>query len=245
MVLPMGNDTVVNRSNDDAEFDEFAEGYDEALNRGLGLTGEGKEFFIGGRLAWLKRKLEASSVKPASCLDFGCGTGTTASYFRSILEVDTVVGIDPSDASLSVARKEIPHSWARYENSTGFTEENAFDLAYCNGVFHHIPVDEREAAVAQVFRALKPGGHFAFWENNPWNPMTRFIMSRVPFDRDAILVWPAQARRLLRDAGFEIVCTDFRFVFPKSLARLRPLEDYCRALPLGGQYQILGRKPLV
>ena len=34
--------------------------------------------------------------------------------------------------------------------------------------------------------ALRPGGLFAFWENNPWNPGTRLVMSRIPFDRDAI-----------------------------------------------------------
>jgi hypothetical protein len=26
------------------------------------------------------------------------------------------------------------------------------------------------AAVDYVYRSLRPGGLFAFWENNPWNP---------------------------------------------------------------------------
>jgi len=44
------------------------------------------------------------------------------------------------------------------------------DLAYCNGVFHHIAPDARPEALAMIRDALKPGGLFAFWENNAWNP---------------------------------------------------------------------------
>lgn len=117
------------------------------------------------------------------------------------------------------------------------------DLVYCNGVFHHISAGERPGAIEQVFKALKPGGLFALWENNPWNPVTRYAMSRVPFDRDAILVWPTQARRLLRSAGFEVLRTDFVFFFPAGLRKLRFLEPHLCKLPLGGQYLVLARKP--
>jgi hypothetical protein len=87
-----------------------------------------------------------------------------------------------------------------------------------------------------------PGGVFALWENNPWNPGTRYIMSRVPFDKDAITMTPPETRRLLRATGFEIVRTDFLFVFPHLLRVLRPLERLLARLPLGGQYLVLARK---
>ena len=93
-------------------------------------------------------------------------------------------------------------------------------------------------------RALRPGGLFAFWENNPWNPGTRMIMRRIPFDRDAVMVAPAAARRLLIDGGLEVVSTEFRFYFPAPLRRLRPLEPHLRRLPLGAQYLVLARKRL-
>ena len=118
------------------------------------------------------------------------------------------------------------------------------DLVYCNGVFHHIAPARRAGAVAFVVRALRPGGLFAFWENNPWNPGTRLIMRRIPFDRDAVMLTPAAARRLLIDGGLEVVGTDFRFYFPASLRRLRPLEPHLRRLPLGAQYLVLARKRL-
>ena len=39
-----------------------------------------------------------------------------------------------------------------------------------------------------VRQGLRPGGVFALWENNPWNPGTRLVMRRIPFDRNAVLL---------------------------------------------------------
>jgi trans-aconitate methyltransferase len=152
-----------------------------------------------------------------------------------------VHGVDVSAASLETARKMHKRdgtTFALIEEPIGPT----FDLAFCNGVFHHIPVAERHAAAAYVHEALVPGGFFALWENNPWNPGTRYVMSRVPFDRDAITLTPPQSRRMLRDAGFDIVRTDYLFVFPHLLRAFRPLERVLAPLPLGGQYLVLARK---
>jgi hypothetical protein len=80
------------------------------------------------------------------------------------------------------------------------------------------------------------------WENNPWSPGARLVMSRIPFDRDAIMVWPVQARRLVREAGLSVLGTDFAFVFPRSLRFLRSTESSLRRLPLGAQYQVLSIK---
>jgi SAM-dependent methyltransferase len=117
------------------------------------------------------------------------------------------------------------------------------DLAYCNGVFHHIPLEHREAAVCFVYRSLRPGGLFAFWENNPWNPGARYVMAHCAFDRDAIPLNPVEARRLLRSEGFTVLRTDFLFVFPRVLRALRPVEQLICRLPIGAQYQVLCGKP--
>jgi len=102
---------------------------------------------------------------------------------------------------------------------------------------------ERAGAVDHILRSLKPGGIFAFWENNPWNPGTRYIMSRIPFDKDAVMLTPPEARRLLERGGFEVLRTDYLFIFPNALRLLRALEPPLSPLPLGAQYQILCRKP--
>ena len=225
----------------DAEFDAFADNYDEALAMGLSVTGESKEYFASERVWWLAKRLIAQKWPVRTVLDFGCGTGSGVPYLFDGLGAKLVHGVDVSAASLDTARKVHKRdgtTFALIEEPIGPT----FDLATCNGVFHHIPVAERHAAAAYVHDALVPGGYFALWENNPWNPGTRYIMSRVPFDKGAITLTPPEARKMLRDAGFDIVRTDFLFVFPSILRALRPLERLLAPLPLGGQYLVLARK---
>jgi hypothetical protein len=67
-------------------------------------------------------------------------------------------------------------------------------------------------------------------------------MSRIPFDRDAITLSPLEARRRVREAGFKLLRTDFRFYFPRMLKWLRPLEMLGVKVPLGSQYLVLGLK---
>lgn len=224
------------------EFDVFAQDYDAALGRGLALAGEGREYFAEARMHWLARRLAHIDESPESALDFGCGTGAATPHFFDVLGVDRVVGIDVSGESIAVARQQWGTQAARFERCADFTPAGDIDLAFTNGTFHHIPPAERPGALKQVYDSLAPEGLFAFWENNPWNPGTRLIMRRIPFDRDAILVWPREARRLLRAAGFTVLSTDFVFIFPHFLSWLRPLERRVCKLPLGGQYMVLARK---
>ena len=235
-------DSTSLRSPDDEDFDLCAENYDEQLNKGLSISGESKEFFAMERIQWLKRRFHQLGFAPNQCLDFGCGTGTATPYFYEDLGIGSVTGTDPSEASLTIAREEWKQYGAKFilPDSIG---EGCFDLAFCNGVFHHIDPANRADAVKQVFNGLRSGGYFAFWENNPWNPLTRLAMSRVPFDADAIMLWPFEARTLLRKGGFEIAKTDYRFFFPKPLAKLRPLEPSLSWCVMGAQYLVLARKP--
>jgi SAM-dependent methyltransferase len=224
------------------EFDSYASNYDEALNRGLALTGEAKEYYAEGRVKWMRKRLAAFHCMPSNCLDYGCGTGTSAAFLRDELKITSYTGFDPSAESISQAVQQNIWSAATFTADQHSLENGAFDLAFCNGVFHHIDPDQRESAVRLVWQSLKPGGFFALWENNRWNPAVHYVMSRVPFDRDAQMLFPFQTRALLRKAGFSVVRTDYCFVFPGVLRGLRFLEPALCKLPLGGQYLVLARK---
>lgn len=130
----------------------------------------------------------------------------------------------------------------RFVTPEGMAAEAPADLAFCNGVFHHIPPADRAEAAASVWRALRPGGVFAFFENNPWNPGTLYVMSRCAFDRNAITLSPAEGRLLLQGAGFRVLAVESLFYFPRALGMLRPLENRLRRMPLGAQYVVLGQK---
>ncbi len=226
-----------------AEFDNYADDYADALQQGLKYSGEDATYFAIARVQWLAGRLEKLRFVPRSLLDFGCGNGATTPIFLSTLNVLEVTGIDASHRLLEIARREHGSPRATFVLRNDYEPMGQADITFCNGVFHHIPPSERADALDFVSRALRPGGLFAFWENNPWNPATRFVMSRIPFDRGAITISPPEARHLLGKAGFEIVRTDYRFFFPRVLRWLRPLERYFVSIPLGAQYLVLARKP--
>ena len=224
-------------------FDAYAEDYDAALAQGLAVSGENKDYFARHRIEWLRRcLLKNKFLEPTRVMDYGCGTGSSTPYLLAILGAKFLIGADQSAKSLEIARKTIHSDAVRFLSIDDCRPDSSFDLVFCNGVFHHIPIDERQPAIDYIFRALRPGGIFAFWENNPWNPGTRYVMSQIPFDRDAVTLSAPAAKLLLRQGGFDILRTDFLFIFPNILRGFRWIERYCSWLPLGAQYQVLCQK---
>jgi SAM-dependent methyltransferase len=224
-------------------FDQYAERYEEALAEGLSLSGESAEHFAKERVKWLADRINDLSVKPRSVLDYGCGTGASAPLLAKRLKAQTVIGLDPSPKLVERARQSYGNRSTYFAVIDQYAPGQDIDLVFCNGVFHHIPVHERVSAVQYIFHLLRPGGLFALWENNPWNPGTRYVMSRIPFDRDAVTLTPPEGRGLLKTAGFQVIRTDFLFIFPRALRALRWMEPFLAKFPVGAQYLVLGRKP--
>ena len=225
------------------EFDRYAHEYDEALTKGLRISGQDREFFARGRIAWLARELQKNNATSLSVMDFGCGTGSSTPYFIELLGVRSVIGIDISTKVLEVARGKYSTLNTQFILMDEYQPAGCFDLAFCNGVFHHIAPDKRAEIINYISSALCRKGLFALWENNPWNPGARYIMKKIPFDKDATPVSALEARRLLQAGGFEIISTTFLFVFPKVLSCFRIFEPFLARLPFGAQYQVLCRKP--
>jgi SAM-dependent methyltransferase len=233
----------MNNPSTTTEFDKYAADYELALAEGLSVSGENKDYFAQGRIAWLASCLRQLVEEPRSALDFGCGTGSATPYLSDLIGVESVIGLDVSAKSLNVAKRIYGSERAQFFLFNQYEPSERLDLVYCNGVFHHIPLSGRAAEVDYIYRLLRPGGLFAVWENNPWNPGTRYVMSRIPFDRDAITLTPPETRRLLRAGRFEILRTDFLFIFPRVLSWFRFVEPRVAKLPLGAQYQVLCRTP--
>jgi SAM-dependent methyltransferase len=224
------------------DFDAVAASYEAALEQGLQLSGEGPEYFAQRRIAWTAHVSAKAAIR--SVVDFGCGIGLAARGLADQFNASVVWGFDPSINSIERARRESSDPRLRFTADAAALPVGECDLVYCNGVFHHIPPGERSAALSTIGHVLRPGGWFALWENNPWNPGTRWVMRRIPFDRDAQTLSPIAARRMLRAAGFEVRRTDAWFLFPHALRWLRPLESLVHRLPLGGQYLALAQKPV-
>jgi trans-aconitate methyltransferase len=229
---------------EEAHFDSHAANYDQELEAALVLSGENKTYFAEGRIDQLRGHLEQLAMRPKVVMDFGSGTGTSVPLLLDRLGANSLVGVDVSERSLDIARRMYGAPHVQFALPGNHEQPSSVDLVFTNGTFHHIPPAERPGAAAYVYRHLRPGGVVALWENNPWNPATRYMMSQCAFDDDAVTLTPIESRRLLRTAGFDILRLDFAFFFPAFLSGLRGVEPYLRWCPLGAQYQVLARKPV-
>ncbi len=59
-------------------------------------------------------------------------------------------------------------------------------------------------------------------------------MSQCAFDENAITISPREARKILSQAGFDVLRTDSLFHFPRKLRLLCPVERWLRGVPFGG-----------
>jgi len=220
---------------------EGARSYDEALHRGLALSGEDKSYFIEGRLAHLAERLDGARARRV--LDFGCGVGSASVRLADTFGAAEVVGVDVNDSALEFARSATHDPRVRYAALSELPQLGAFDLCYVNGVYHHLHPSERVATSRLIFDAVEPGGHAAIFENNFWSVPARLVMGRISFDRDARLVRPSELRSLLAAGGFgDVGPARYLFVFPKALAPLRRLEGGLARFPVGAQCLVLARR---
>lgn len=104
-------------------------------------------------------------------LDAGCGSGKYACAFAQ-LGAGRVYAIDLNEHTLAFARSQAAKI-ADAEKKIEFIKssiahlveisDNKFDFVYSNGVIHHM--NEYDAAVAELYRVLKPGGKFYMYVN--------------------------------------------------------------------------------
>jgi SAM-dependent methyltransferase len=220
-------------------FDRAAE-YEAMLNQGISLSGESQEFFIFGRIQDMRSQVARD---PCRILDFGCGTGKSCSHLADVFPGASVVGADLSEDALTHARASFGSKRVTFVNIADLPQLERFDLCYINGVFHHILPGDRQQTLMMIKDLLAPGAHLALFENNPWNPGTRMVMHRIPFDRDAIPLSFVEARDRIKAAGFQVCGTRFLFYLPKTLAALRFIEPLFVKVPLGAQYYVLASVP--
>lgn len=223
-------------SDSKAEFDQYAADYEAMHAASVAASGESTVYFADYKVHVLQRL----GVKPTDpILDYGCGIGNLTERLFPSFEV--VHGFDPSSKSLEVAQRRAPRAVLHHETSS--VPEAHFSCAVLSGVLHHVPPAERLELMQSVRRKLAPGGRVFIFEHNPLNPLTRRAVATCPFDHDAVLLWPWEARRLTRSAGFEPVSLEYVMFFPHAFAKLRPLEPRLNWLALGAQSLTIGQNP--
>jgi ubiquinone/menaquinone biosynthesis C-methylase UbiE len=88
------------------QFDQYAASYDQELAKSLSASGEGRDYFAAGRVAWLAKCLHKLEVTPQRVFDFGCGDGFTTPMLMKELGATSAVGADVSADSIVEANKK-------------------------------------------------------------------------------------------------------------------------------------------
>lgn len=172
-----------------------AAGYDHVVRR---LYNQGLESrVLQTVVAHLK------SVAPASLLEIGCGPGRLLQAAAKANVGEYRVGMDLSPYLLERARKRLARA-ARLVHGNGLaipSEDAAYDVSVASHFVGHLPASMRAAAVAELTRVVRPGGHVLVVDHR-WHP------------------WPEQAGLRLLNT----VSHNFGLVSVRLFERLEPTQ---------------------
>ena len=148
-------------------------------------------------------------------LDVGCGPGYyCAELLEEVGPEGSIVGVDASTPMLRLAQRRCEgHDNVTFHQSDVLSlpvEDQAFDAALCVQVLEY--VEDAKAGLAEMRRALRPGGRVLIWDIDwatlSWHSEKPDRMDRVLKAWDEHLAHPALPRILgprLRAAGFDDV----------------------------------------
>jgi SAM-dependent methyltransferase len=153
-------------------------------------------------------------------LELGCGTGV---FLRRVASSGASIrGIDLTSELLTQARAQLC-DFPNVSLDRGNAEQlpyrsDRFDAVYGSSILHHLDL---EAALAEAFRVLRPGGRVVFTEPNALNPQVAFMFHFRPTKRwfgmsdDEMAFSRFRARSCLQRVGFEEIRIDpFDFLHP-------------------------------
>ena len=158
----------------------------------------------------LQRITPAPVTSGARILDVGCGFGHAFAELATRFRPRQIVGVD-ADPDISARAQACVRACAapvelRNANAAALPFADAeFDVLFCHQTFHHIVA--QEAALAEFFRVLAPGGMLLFAES------TRKYIYSLPIR--LLFRHPMEVQRtadeyvdMIRRAGFHLPVTN-------------------------------------
>jgi SAM-dependent methyltransferase len=164
----------------------------------------------------------AGSQRPRA-LDAGCGTGFQTAILLE-LGYDTL-GLDLSAGLLAVARRRHPNArFARGDLEALPWRDAAFDvIVSCGSTLSFVARPDR--AIAEIARALRPGGRLLLEVEHRWSPDLAWrLTSSVAGDRLGYGVTFAEARRAFRRPLRDAIWIDYPG-YPRIRLFTRPELD--------------------
>jgi SAM-dependent methyltransferase len=228
--------------NTPAEFDAYDRTYTETVNRALAFSGMGVDFFTRVKVDYFVEIIESSRspAAHAEVIDVGCGIANSHRLLAG--RVGRIAGVDVSQACIAEAARQNPRNEYKLYDGLNLPYLDAnFDVASAVCVFHHVPIERREALARDVWRVLRPGGLFAIFEHNPFNPLTTHVVKNCEFDKDAVLLRSKETESILRAANFRDVYSRFILTLPAAGRMLRAMDKLFCWAPIGAQYFTIGQ----
>jgi len=134
-----------------ADWDAFSGQYDDIFNA---------DQVYSGMLRLLGESI--ADAGGARVLDLGCGTGNATAAVLEALPGSSILAVDPSGGMRRICSERFSDE-ARVEvvegTATGIpSADGEFDLVVSNLALHHVPIEEKEAAAAEIARVTATGG---------------------------------------------------------------------------------------
>jgi ubiquinone/menaquinone biosynthesis C-methylase UbiE len=100
-------------------------------------------------------------------LDIGCGTGTLAIRVKREYPSVEVIALDPDSRAIARAERKAFRAGVSIRFDRGFADalmyrDATFDRVFSSMMFHHLERDDKDRAMREIRRVLKPGGRLEF-----------------------------------------------------------------------------------
>jgi ubiquinone/menaquinone biosynthesis C-methylase UbiE len=147
-----------------------------------------KFYVIAKSVRDYQNEILMSKAHGSKVLDYCCGPGETSLKLAK-MGYQHVSGIDISAEEIGTAKKRLID--CGFEETSDFQvmdaekmifPDNSFDVIICNGVLHHLDIDE---ALPELSRVLKPDGTIVAMEALGYNPLIRLYRKLTPHLRTA------------------------------------------------------------
>jgi ubiquinone/menaquinone biosynthesis C-methylase UbiE len=146
-------------------------------------------------------------------LDVGCGTGgVTIPAKRQVGESGSAAGIDPDSEMIAIAHRKAKRAGLEIDFRVGVIEalpfpDGTFDVVTSSLMMHHLPQHLQVKGLAEIWRALKPGGRILIADM--MRPSTSFLkrfFTLLAFHHGhGVQFGIEDLPKLMREVGFEEV----------------------------------------